>query len=135
MRGTLFESVRRIGFILTGTAAVIIALGFAAPQGAATAKQAGAAGFVTASGTQFIDGGGKPLILHGVNVENKVKAQGYIGDLGTPDFVAIRKMGMNCIRLLILWDGFEPQPESYEVNCNRAHSVLARWQLVDRPRG
>jgi endoglycosylceramidase len=50
------------------------------------------------------------VILHGVNVESKVKAQGYIGDLGKRDFAEIRGMGMNCIRLTIIWDGFEPQP-------------------------
>lgn len=71
---------------------------------------AGASAFVTVSGMQFRDGTGKPLLLHGINVVNKSKDQGYIGDLGPADFAAIRRWGMNCVRLGILWDGLEPEP-------------------------
>jgi endoglycosylceramidase len=75
-----------------------------------TEERAGEGGFVAVSGTQFIDPAGKPLILHGVNVVNKNKNEGYIGNLGQSDFEAIRRWGMNCVRLGILWDGLEPEP-------------------------
>jgi endoglycosylceramidase len=69
-----------------------------------------AARFVTVSGTHFLDGSGKPLLLHGINVANKSRDQGYVGDLAPGDFAAIRSWGMNCIRLTIFWDGLEPEP-------------------------
>jgi endoglycosylceramidase len=66
--------------------------------------------FVRTSGTRFIDPNGKVLILHGINVANKNPKQGYMGDFGASDLDAIRSWGMNCIRLVILWDGLEPEP-------------------------
>jgi endoglycosylceramidase len=77
--------------------------------GRRTENQAGDGGFVAVSGARFVDPAGKPLILHGVNVVNKNKNEGYIGGLGQSDFAAIRGWGMNCVRLGILWDGLEPE--------------------------
>ncbi|MGO8815375.1 MAG: glycoside hydrolase family 5 protein [Terriglobia bacterium] len=74
----------------------------------------GELGWVTASGTQFLDASGKPLLLHGLNVANKSPKQGYVGDLAPKDFAAIRSWGMNCIRLIIIWDGLEPQPGHFD---------------------
>ena len=84
------------------------ALGPAAPPPAA--GKPGELGWVTASGTQFLDASGKLLLLHGLNVANKSPEEGYVGDLTPKDFATIRSWGMNCIRLAILWDGLEPQP-------------------------
>ncbi len=75
-----------------------------------TENHVGDGGFVTVSGTQFLDTAGKPLILHGMNVVNKNKDEGYIGDLGPAGFTAIRGWAMNCVRLGIFWDGLEPEP-------------------------
>ncbi|MGA2609795.1 MAG: cellulase family glycosylhydrolase [Terriglobia bacterium] len=66
--------------------------------------------FVKAAGMQFLDASGMPLLLHGINVINKSKDQGYVGDFSPADFAAIRSWGMNCVRLGIIWDGLEPQP-------------------------
>ena len=66
--------------------------------------------FVTVSGRRFLDGRGRPLLLHGINVANKSRDQGYVGDLTPNDFATIRGWGMNCIRLAIFWDGLEPEP-------------------------
>lgn len=73
-----------------------------------------ASGYVTASGTQFVDGKGNPLLLHGINVANKSRDQGYVGDLTATDYATIRSWGMNCIRLAIFWDGLEPQPGRFD---------------------
>lgn len=67
-------------------------------------------GRVTVSGTQFLDGAGKPLLLHGINVINKSKAEGYTRNIERSDFADIRSWGMNCVRLGIFWDGLEPEP-------------------------
>jgi endoglycosylceramidase len=88
------------------------ALAPAAPPPAA--GKPGELGWVTASGTQFLDASAKPLILHGLNVANKSPQEGYVGDLTPKDFAAIRSWGMNCIRLAIFWDGLEPQPGHFD---------------------
>lgn len=75
----------------------------------APARVAGA-GFVTAAGRQFLDAAGKPVIFQGINVVQKSKAQGYVGDISAADFATIRSWGMNCVRLGIFWDGLEPEP-------------------------
>ena len=67
-------------------------------------------GFVTASGTRFLDANGKPLLLHGIAIANKSPQEGYTGGIERADFAAIRSWGMNCVRLAIFWDGIEPQP-------------------------
>lgn len=84
--------------------------GFAAPPQAESAAADKAGGFVTVSGLQFVDGAGKPLLLHGINVVNKSQAEGYTKNIEPSDLATIRGWGMNCIRFGILWDGLEPQP-------------------------
>jgi endoglycosylceramidase len=70
--------------------------------------------FVSASGIEFLDGKGKPLLLHGINIANKSREDGYIGNLTRNDFAMIRSWGMNCIRLAIFWDGLEPEPGRFD---------------------
>lgn len=103
---------RRLLLFLTVSLFVLsrIHCGFAAPpqSGSAAAGKNGA--FVTVSGMQFVDGAGKPLLLHGINVVNKSQAEGYTKNIEPADLATIRGWGMNCIRLGILWDGLERQP-------------------------
>jgi hypothetical protein len=46
-------------------------------------------GWVTVSGTQFLEGSSKPLLLHGINAANKSPDQGYVGDLSPNDYASI----------------------------------------------
>lgn len=78
------------------------------------AIDASASGFVTTRDTAFIDAEGRHLILHGINVINKNKADGYVPWQTLEDFVRLRGWGMNCVRLGILWDGIEPSPGQYD---------------------
>lgn len=97
-----------------------VALSFLCAEGLVPAaprpaeSKPGELGWVTASGTQFLDPSGKPLLLHGLNVASKSPDAGYVGDLKPDDFATIRSWGMNCIRLAIFWDGLEPQPGHFD---------------------
>ena len=91
----------------------------------------GIPGRVTASGTQFLDGAGKPLLLHGINVVNKSKAEGYTGGIERADFAAIRSWGMNCIRLGILWDGLEPQPGKIDEAYLDRIALIVGWAKAE----
>jgi endoglycosylceramidase len=72
------------------------------------------AGFVTVSGNYFLDASGQPLLLHGINVVNKSKEQGYTDNITSADFAQIRAWGMNAVRLCIFWDGLEPKPGHFD---------------------
>ncbi|MCX6914590.1 MAG: cellulase family glycosylhydrolase [Verrucomicrobia bacterium] len=91
----------------------------------------GIPGRVTASGTQFLDGAGKPLLLHGINVVNKSKAEGYTGGIERADFAAIRSWGMNCVRLGILWDGLEPQPVKIDDQYLDRIALIVGWAKAE----
>lgn len=106
------QKKRRLLLNLTASLLVLsrIHYGFAAPPQFESAAAGKNGGFVTVSGMQFVDGAGKPLLLHGINVVNKSQAEGYTKNIEPADLATIRGWGMNCIRLGILWDGLEPQP-------------------------
>jgi endoglycosylceramidase len=107
------ESKRRIAAFFLGAALALMAVALAGCQGVGVNKDAtgGAArGMVTVSGTRFLDGAGRPVLLHGINIINKSQAEGYTARIEQADFAAIHNWGMNCVRLGILWDGLEPQP-------------------------
>jgi len=91
----------------------------------------GVPGRVTVSGTQFLDGAGKPLLLHGINVVNKSKAEGYTGGIERADFAAIRSWGMNCVRLGILWDGLEPQPGKMDEQYLERIARIVGWAKAE----
>jgi endoglycosylceramidase len=106
------ESKRRIAAFFLGAALVLMAVALAGCQGVGVSKPPAGGkgrGVVTVSGTDFLDGAGKPLLLHGINIINKNQPEGYTARIEQPDFAAIHSWGMNCVRLGILWDGLEPQ--------------------------
>ena len=103
---------RPFAFLMVGLALIASLTSGCGPSAAPRPASAvgGMSGMVTVSGTQFLDGTGEPLLLHGINVVNKSKTKGYTEGIEPADFAAIRSWGMNCVRLGILWDGLEPQP-------------------------
>ena len=65
---------------------------------------------ITVKGDQFVDNYGRHVILNGVNVGSKNKEDGYIFQSGPELYAKLKKQGVNTIRLLIIWDGLEPEP-------------------------
>jgi len=69
---------------------------------------------LTVEDAHFVDSHGRQVLLHGMNVISKSKAQNYLSWHGPDDFAAMRRWGMNCVRLGILWDGVEPEPGKFD---------------------
>lgn len=68
---------------------------------------------VKVQGMRFVDGTGREVLLHGVNMVCKDKKSHYIGNWDERDFKKLKSWGMNVIRLGVIWDGLEPEPNVY----------------------
>src|SRR3989304_1185875 len=64
--------------------------------------------------SRFLDAEGRQVLLHGMNVVSKSKADNYLSWHRSDDFANMPAWGMNCIRLGIIWDGLEPAPGKYD---------------------
>ncbi len=68
---------------------------------------------ISVEGSNFVDNTGRQVILNGINVVSKSKAENYLFK-GGPEFYAnLKKWGFNSIRFIIIWDGLEPEPGVY----------------------
>lgn len=70
--------------------------------------------FITVRNGKFIDPEGRQIILHGTNIVEKSKRYNYLSWHGPREFAMMREWGFNCIRLVIIWDGVEPEPGIYD---------------------
>lgn len=68
---------------------------------------------ITIKGNQFVDNQGRQVILNGINVVSKSKAEGYIPTGGPELYANLEKLGANCIRFIIIWDRLESEPGVY----------------------
>jgi len=68
---------------------------------------------ITVKGDQFVDNYGRQIILNGTNIVSKNKEEGYMYKSGEELFEKLSSLGMNTIRLVIIWDGLEPEPGQY----------------------
>lgn len=70
---------------------------------------------VSHSGRWLIDAEGRVLIVHGLNVVNKLApytAQAW--GFGDDDATFLQAHGFNAVRLGVLWEAVEPQPGAYD---------------------
>src|SRR4051794_19019563 len=94
------------GLLIVAAAALVLApTASAAPTGP-----------LSQSGRWITDSAGRVVILHGVNMVNKVKSQGYAPSatgFGDDDARFLAHEGLNTVRLGVIYAGVEPQPGSY----------------------
>lgn len=73
-------------------------------------------GRISVSGDRFTDSSGRQVILNGINFVNKNPCTNYMFEDSSAAFSQFRKLGFNCIRLGVIWDGVEPEPGIYDEN-------------------
>ncbi len=84
-------------------------------------------GKLRAEGGCLLDREGRQVVLHGVNLVCKDKSRGYIGHWTVEEFDQLHALGMNVIRLGLLWAGLEPEPGLYdEAYLDRVEHVIRR---------
>lgn len=91
--------------------AVLALLVLAAPASAAPRGPFGHAG------RWITDRDGRVVVLHGVDMVNKLQAKGYAPDgvgFGADDADLLTREGFNAVRLGLIYAGLEPQPGVYD---------------------
>ncbi len=86
-------------------------------------------GRLVTRGRQLIDRFGRSVLLRGVNYSGRHKEPPHTLGSGPEDFARLAAAGFNVIRLVLVWEAIEPEPDRYD------EDYLARVEALARAAG
>ena len=78
------------------------------------------------AGRHFADQSGRVVILRGLNLTGDAKVPPFLPSAGPRDLDRVASLGMNVVRLLFIWEAYEPLPAQYDENYLASLCTLAR---------
>ena len=106
--------VRRHTWFHAAARMLLLGLVLAAAVAGSEAAARPGDGFARVEGNWIVDGQGRALILRGVNVAGSAKSPPFLPWQTRDDIFALRDLGFNCVRYLIVWEAVEPTPGQYD---------------------
>ena len=84
-----------------------------------------ASGLIHTDGQYFKDQQGRIVLLRGINVSNQAKVPPFLPISNLADLQRIKDLGFNTLRMVFIWEAFEPQPGQYDFDyLNRLGQIV-----------
>lgn len=84
-------------------------------------------GMINVQGNRFIDSFGREVILSGFNYVNKDPGVNYRTKDSAEFYLQLNSLGINCLRIGIIWDGAEPEPGKYDDKYLNGIEQKVKW--------
>jgi endoglycosylceramidase len=113
--------------IAGGRCLVALCVAIALVAWVAEPGRAAAAAPLRASGKHLIDPAGRVVLLRGVNATGDAKVPNFRPLMSSSQLDPLSAWGINALRLLFIWEGFEPTRGSYDQSYLDYFEQVVRW--------
>ena len=85
-------------------------------------------------GTNIFDANNSIIILRGMNVSGESKSSPFLPKITEEDLIKLRKMGINSVRFLVIWEAIEPEKgkfnKQYITQVKEKIKLLKKYNMI-----